>query len=174
MTRTRSLIAALALLSIAVPISGCGSGTPAGTAGAQSTTTTASEAVRFSECMRGHGVGRFPDPGPSGKLTIDEIANGSSLDTSSPTFTRALSACHKLEPGGFTGRRRSAAQTRAALRFAACIRAHGVTDFPDPINGQPLIDTNRIPSTATPTGMSILNAAMQRCSAYSSAAGVTR
>jgi hypothetical protein len=38
-----------------------------------------------------------------------------------------------------------------------------VPDFPDPADGQPLVDTNRIPSAATSRGMSILNAAMQKC-----------
>jgi hypothetical protein len=38
-----------------------------------------------------------------------------------------------------------------------------VKDFPDPVNGQPLVDTNHIPSAATSGGMSILNAAMKRC-----------
>jgi hypothetical protein len=52
---------------------------------------------------------------------------------------------------------------QAALRFAQCIRENGVKDFPDAANGQPLVDTDRIPSAATSSGMSILNAAMQKC-----------
>ena len=36
-------------------------------------------------------------------------------------------------------------------------------DFPDPVNGEPLIDTTKIPSTNRPGGMTILNAAMQKC-----------
>ena len=36
-------------------------------------------------------------------------------------------------------------------------------DFPDPVNGEPLIDTNKIPSSNRPGGMTILNAAMQKC-----------
>jgi hypothetical protein len=55
-------------------------------------------------------------------------------------------------------------QQSAALKFAQCIRENGVQDFPDPVNGQPLVDTNRIPSAATSSGMSILNAAMHKCS----------
>ena len=62
----------------------------------------------------------------------------------------------------------------AALRFAQCIRKNGVRDFPDPLNGQPLIDTNRIPSAQQPGGMSALHAAMQKCSGAAAAAGVTR
>ena len=44
------------------------------------------QAVAFATCMRGHGVVEFPDPEPSGELTIDAIANGSSVDAGSATF----------------------------------------------------------------------------------------
>lgn len=36
-------------------------------------------------------------------------------------------------------------------------------DFPDPVNGEPLVDTTKIPSTDSEDGMRILNAAMQAC-----------
>lgn len=57
----------------------------------------------------------------------------------------------------------SSAEQKTRLEFAKCIRENGVKDFPDPVNGQPLVDTNRIPSSAAPGGMSMLNAAMQAC-----------
>ena len=56
-------------------------------------------------------------------------------------------------------------QQSAALKFAQCIRENGVKDFPDPVNGEPLVDTYRIPSSNQPGGMTILNAAMQKCGA---------
>jgi hypothetical protein len=124
--------------------------------------------------MRSNGVSDFPDPGASGSFTIDAIANGSSLDTSTPAFTQAISACRDLEPAGFMGSTRSPQQMQAALELAQCIRANGVPDFPDPNNGQPLVDTNRIPSAAQPSGMSILKAAMQKCRDDAAAAGVQR
>ena len=40
-------------------------------------------------------------------------------------------------------------QQAARLKFAQCIRENGVKDFPDPVNGEPLVDTNRIPSSDT-------------------------
>jgi hypothetical protein len=43
------------------------------------------------------------------------------------------------------------------------MRENGVPDFPDPVNGQPIIDTNRIPSSNRPGGMTILNAAAHKC-----------
>ena len=165
MTRRRRPLAALALIAMVAVISACGSSAPAGTgsSGGNNTAANAQKAVKFAECMRSNGVSEFPDPNASGKLTIDGIANGSSLDPSTPAFTQAISACKDLEPAGFMGSKRSPEQQSAALKFAQCIRENGVSDFPDPVNGQPLVDTNRIPSSNQPGGMSILNAAMQKC-----------
>jgi hypothetical protein len=160
-------LAALAML--AVISAGCGgTRSSAGT----STATTHEKAVKFAECMRANGVSAFPDPDATGELTIDAVANGSSLDTSSAVFEQAMGACKDLEPPGFTGHKRSPEQQAAALEFAQCIREHGVKDFPDPAPDAPMIDTNRIPSSAAPGGMAILHAAMQKCGQHASAAGV--
>jgi hypothetical protein len=144
-----------------------------GTSGGNNTATPREQAVKFAECMRANGVTKFPDPDASGQLTIDAIANDSSLDTNSAAFKQAISACKDLEPPGFTGGKRSPEQQKAALKFAQCIRDNGVKDFPDPAPDAPLIDTTRIPSAARPGGMSILNAAMQKCRDFAAPAGVT-
>jgi hypothetical protein len=57
--------------------------------------------------MRDNGVNKFPDPDPAGAFTIDAIANGSSVDTISAAFDRAITACKDLEPPGFTGGKRT-------------------------------------------------------------------
>ena len=124
--------------------------------------------------MRAKGVSGFPDPDASGQLTIDAVANGSSVDTNSAAFKQAMSACKDLEPPGFTGPKVTPQLRTARLKFAQCIRDNGVPDFPDPTPNVPLVDTNRIPSTATSAGMSALNAAMQKCSAFRSGGGCDR
>ena len=172
-TGLRRLPAALALIAAVTLISACGSSSPAQTSASQIITNHA-KAVKFSECMRTHGVSAFPDPNASGQLTIDAVANGSSVNTNAPAFKQALSTCKHLEPSGFTGVKRTPERQQAALKFAACIREQGVKDFPDPTPNAPLVDTNRIPSAATASGIAILNAAMHRCSRMAAAAGVTR
>jgi hypothetical protein len=140
-----------------------------------STNNTASphtKAVKFAECMRANGVSAFPDPDATGALTIDAVANRSSVDTDSAAFEQALSVCKDLQPPGFTGHERSTKEQEAALEFAQCIRRHGVKDFPDPGKHDPLVDTRRIPSTDRPGGLDILNAAMRTCGSYAAAAGV--
>jgi hypothetical protein len=114
MRRTRRPLATLAMLALIV--AGCShtsagaggsGGNPAATtpAGAGSSAVTRHErAVAFAQCMRANGISAFPDPDASGEVTIDGIANGSAVDTSSAAFEHALNACKDLEPPGFTGR----------------------------------------------------------------------
>ncbi|TMC08016.1 MAG: hypothetical protein E6J41_15125 [Chloroflexi bacterium] len=170
MTRTLQSVAALAI--VALISAGC-SNAPTDTNTANNTAANHEKAMKFAQCMRDNGVSGFPDPDASGALTIDAVANGSSVDPNSATFQQALSACRDLEPAGFMGQKRSAQQQEAALRFAQCIRDNGVKDFPDPAPDGPLIDTNKIPSAATPSGMTILHAAMQKCHGLAAPAGVT-
>jgi hypothetical protein len=159
--------AALAIAALA--IAGCSNTT------AESGTTSGTDrdkAVKFAECMRDNGVNGFPDPDASGELTIDGVLNGSSIDSDSPAWKAAIRACKDLQPPGFTGKgKRSAEEQSAANKFAQCIRENGVKDFPDPVNGEPLVDTNRIPSANREGGMTILNAAMQKCRGAGEAAG---
>jgi hypothetical protein len=168
---SRKLRPLTALVMAAVIVAGC-SNAPAETSTGNNTAATHEKAVKFAQCMRDNGVKEFPDPDPSGTLTI-EVVNGSSLDPDTPAWKKAISACKDLEPPGFTGGKRSPEQQKAALKFAQCIRDNGVKDFPDPAPDGPLVDTNRIPSAARNGGMSILNAAMQKCRALAANAGVT-
>jgi hypothetical protein len=163
--------AALAVLTVIV--GGCGSASAGGGNHRNGTSTARDKAVKFAECMRNNSVSGFPDPNASGRLTIDAVANGSSIDTNSATFKQAMSACKDLQPPGFTGSKVTPSQRTARLAFAQCVRDHGVPDFPDPTSNGPLIDTNRIPSANTPAGMSALNAATHTCGNFATAAGVT-
>jgi hypothetical protein len=160
MSRKLWPLPALALIALI----GAGCGGNDGNSGGNKTAANQEKAVKFAQCMRENGVSQFPDPDASGKLTIDGVLNGSSIDSSSATWQQATSACKDLQPPGYTGDgERSAGEQEAALRFAQCIRENGVPDFPDPAPGQPLVNTNLIPSSSTDRGMSILNAAMQKC-----------
>jgi hypothetical protein len=172
MSRKLRPLAALAM--IAVIGAGC-SNEPAENDNTGSTggNKNATKAMRFAECMRENGVREFPDPDASGQLTIDGVLNGSSLDPSTPAWKEAIGACKDLQPPGFTGDEEvTDEEQEARLEFAQCIRDNGVKDFPDPAKGEPLVNTNRIPSAATDGGMTVLNAAMQKCRDLAAQAGV--
>jgi hypothetical protein len=162
MSRKRWPPAVLALIVMAALVSACDSPAPASTGNAS---TNHEQAVKFAACMRANGVSAFPDPNASGTLTLDGVVNGSSLNPSAPAWRRAIGACKKLEPSGFMGRKRSAEEQAAALKFAQCMRGNGVPDFPDPTPNGPLIDTTRIPSAAGRGARSIpgFEAAAHRC-----------
>jgi len=179
MRRTLRPLTVLAMVALISVISaGCGSNAPSktGTASSSGSGTGSKNAARekgmkFAECMRDNGVSAFPDPDASGELTIDAVANGSSLDTNTAAFKNAISACRDLKPPGFTGHKRSAQKQEIALKFAQCMRDNGVRDFPDPTPNGPLIDTNRIPSAAGRGARSIPGfvATTQKCGATYSA-----
>jgi hypothetical protein len=170
MSRTLRPPAVLAMVALISVISaGCGSNAPSqtgtassyGTAGSSGTggnkkATDRDKAVKFAECMRENGVSDFPDPNAAG-----EFVYGASV--SPAVFKKAVYACKDLQPPGTLSAKRGPEQQKEGLKFAQCMRENGVKDFPDPINGEPLVDTNRIPSAATNGGMTILNAAMQKC-----------
>lgn len=118
--------------------------------------TAQEKAVKFSDCVRANGVPHFPDPDPKGEYNFG-------VDVSPAVFTKAVAACKALEPPGALSSKRSPKDQSGSLRFAQCVREHGVKDFPDPVNGAPLIDTTKIPSTDKPGGMTILDAATRKC-----------
>jgi hypothetical protein len=144
------------------------------TSGSAGTTSATShdQALKFAECVRRNGVREFPDPDASGTLTIDGVANRSSLDTSSAAFTQAIAACKDLQPPGFTGHQRTAQQQESALKFAQCIRDNGVKDFPDPTPDGALIDTSRMPGNPGARSIPGLDAAMLKCREHAANAGV--
>ena len=88
---------------------------------------------KFSACMRKHGVTNFPDPDGKGLIRIH---SGMGIDPGSPVFMSARTACDKLLPNdGQPTPAQIAAQQQKLLAFSACMRAHGLKDFPDPSNG---------------------------------------
>ena len=161
--RTRSLAALVLAGLIGLAGAGCGSRSTDTTGSAGTTNGAADQgltkqekAVKFAECMRASGVPHFPDPDPHGDTNFG-------VDVTREVWLKAIDACKALKPPGALSSKRTAKEQSATLRFAECIRRHGVRDFPDPVNGEPVIDTYKIPSSNKPGGMTILNAAMHAC-----------
>lgn len=162
MTRVLRQLAAFSMLALVV--TGC-SNRPADTdragtstaAGDNSAPTPREKAVKFAECMRENGYPDFPDPKASGEFPSFGIS------VTPEVWTGALRACKKLQPPGSFSAHLSPEQLSAALEFARCVRENGVEDFPDPVDGEPIIDTTKIPSANRPGGMAILNAATDKC-----------
>jgi hypothetical protein len=96
--------------------------------------------------MRAHGEPDFPDPNNPGGFSTAVLER---LDTASHEYTAADAKCQRLLPNDGQPTPAELQQTiTEGLRFAHCMRAHGVP-FPDPgISGNQLtldlgvVDTN--------------------------------
>jgi hypothetical protein len=137
--RTAPTITGICLLSCAALLGACGgSSTSTGTG-----SSGYSQAVKFSACMRSHGVPNFPDPSPSGGI---QLTPAMGIKPFSPGFKTAQQACHRLLPGGLATGKASAQDKARLVALARCMRAHGLTTFPDPVSSAP----------SSPAGFSII------------------
>jgi hypothetical protein len=181
---SRKLRALAALAVVALVNAGCGSNAPSetgtvsssGTASSSGTTSSAGtggtkkltardKAVKFAECIRAHGVTDFPDPDAKNQFQYG-------VSVSPAVWNKAVSACKDLQPPGTLSGKRSPRQQATALKFAQCMRDNGVKDFPDPANGDPLIDTTKIPSLGarSPRTDPVFAPALDKCRATLAAA----
>jgi predicted metal-binding protein len=114
-------------------LAGCGGSSGATTQGgsASSKQQDSAQVVRYSQCMRAHGVTNFPDPTSRGALTLDKTT------IESPQYRLASQACRSLAPAGSQSGSVNPQVEAQALRFAQCMRSHGVSNFPDPSTSSP-------------------------------------
>jgi hypothetical protein len=87
-----------------------------------------SQALAYTQCMRAHGVPDFPDPTSNGQIPKQEIRQ---LEVGASRLQAAGSACQNLLPAGQAPL--TAQEQRDYLKAAACMRSHGITNFPDPV-----------------------------------------
>jgi hypothetical protein len=148
-----------ALLGLAVLAAGCGGSNGPGVPSAGSNKSNharaasassggvAAQFLAFSRCMRSHGFSDFPDPTTSGGGVGIQLNRGpgSDLNPNNPKFKAAQQVCQSLAPlpGGSQTPTQSAQQIAAELRWARCMRSHGLPSFPDP-NGQGAFDRNKV------------------------------
>lgn len=115
--------------------------------------------LKYSQCMRAHGVPKFPDPGPNGELRI-AAGPDTGIDPNSATFKAAQQACKALEPTPPAADRKK--MYDALLKFAQCMRKHGVAKFPDPNPDGGLRITSRKGDSLDPNN-AVFKAAQQAC-----------
>jgi hypothetical protein len=154
----RTAAALIAAAALTLPVACSGSPSSAGPGGSPHAggSATSPSAVAYSACMRSHGVPNFPDPGSNGQVPK---ADPQLLGVSSAQLQAAQRTCQHLYPAN--GGTLSASSLRqcyefgicpqalvrqaltAGLKFAQCMRSHGVPNWPDPMTdsqGRPLFD----------------------------------
>ena len=130
---------ALASLAAGGVLAGCGGHGGGGGASSSPTPDAYQQALKFSQCMRAHGV-NFPDPqsvngGQGVTVRVTPGAGDAQLNPDSTQFQHARNACKQYLPnGGQLSPEQQAQQQQNALKYAQCMRAHGV-DVPDPQPG---------------------------------------
>jgi hypothetical protein len=125
-----SLAAAATVLGLGA--AACGSNSP--TRGSGSAQGPPTAAYAFARCMRSHGVSGFPDPivkTTATSASVSQVAPASLA--ASPHFKSANRACAHLEAASQGSGTHSGGPAKSVLlAFARCLRAHGITGFPDP------------------------------------------
>jgi len=129
--RPAGLLAA-ALACLALLAAACSSPASPGTGAGPSGGSDRQSELAFSRCMRAHGITAFPDPNAQGGIALN-AGPGTGLDPKSPQFKAANRACRSLLPSRGPLSPAQQAEARAqALKYSRCMRAHGISDFPDP------------------------------------------
>jgi hypothetical protein len=128
----RTAAAIVATAGITLLAAACG-----GSSAPDSTTDKYAAALSYSHCMRSHGVSNFPDPARgSGGIQISGSQSG--MNPQSPTFASARQSCRHLLPHGGEPTHVDRQQALARmLRISRCMRAHGISGFPDPTASPP-------------------------------------
>lgn len=113
-----------ALAGICLLAAACGGGSPAA-AGSTTPQTPYQKSLAYAVCMRSHGEPSWPDPQADGSFNVN-------IDIGSPQYQSANKACAHLEGGGQAGGAQQQTFVNEALGYAACMRSHGITNYPDP------------------------------------------
>jgi hypothetical protein len=128
--RPRPAVArAAGVITAVVAIAACGSSSPSSSSSASRTNPNQDQAqqdiLSFARCMRSHGVSNFPDD-----LNFQNVPG---INSSSPAFKAAQTACQHLLPVKAPPPAAPSAQTHAKLvRLSNCLRTHGYPSIPDP------------------------------------------
>jgi hypothetical protein len=121
-------VAHVGTTSASSPSSGPGGGTPEA---GESSAANQQKMVKFAQCMRTHGEPEFPEP-TEGHIEIHN-QNGHGPNPESSQFQAAEKACSKYAPAKVAPSPAQLAKAQEqALKFSACMRSHGVPNFPDP------------------------------------------
>jgi hypothetical protein len=130
--RLRAGVLAAAATGITVLAPACGGSSAAANTFAPG--ATHAQSLAFAKCMRANGVPGFPDPDGQGVFNNAQIQ----ALTSGPQGDNAVHQCRSVLPNAGTGLTVTQIQAiqrqnlHNALKAAACMRTHGITNFPDP------------------------------------------
>ena len=120
-----------------------GGGSPSSTAGPPTLSTLTDQALAYAKCTRAHGIPSFPDPSVQDNAHAKGVGFSlGNIDTHSAQFTSAAKLCVKQTGFGHITTAQLQAGMNAMLKFAECMRSHGIAHFPDPFENSHQIGFN--------------------------------
>ncbi len=162
-TTARTAAAAIAAAVLGLSSAACSGGSPSSASSASASTTGSARspsAIAYSACVRSHGVTNFPDPDSSGQVPKGDAQH---FGVSTSQLQAAQSACQALYPDSDGSLDQQAQECMSTgncpqalvqqiltveQKFAACMRSHGVPDWPDPsidAEGRPIFAMSDVP-----------------------------
>jgi hypothetical protein len=156
-----AVVASAALLTAA-----CGGSSSTGSTTAQLPTlqSITAKALAYAQCMRSHGITNFPDP------TVQDNAHEKGVGFSvpgsiqnSPQYKSAATACRKQSGFGQPNPAVLQAMMANALKFSECMRSHGITNYPDPVQHASNIQIGPGPDSGIDTSSPWFKAAQKAC-----------
>ena len=117
------------------------------------------KALAYARCMRSHGAPNWPDPNNQGQF-FKTAADGAKFRAPASAYK----ACVPLLPDH--GQITPAVQhqvTVLALKFAGCMRSHGITNYPDPVEHATNIQLGPGPDSGIDTNSPRYKAAQKAC-----------
>ena len=139
----RALIIGAVLAGTALSASACGGSPATSSAGPPSLATLTDQALAYAKCMRAHGILNFPDP------TVQDNAHAkgvgfslNGINPNSPEVKGAAKTCQRQTGFGHITAAQLQAGMTAMLKFAECMRSHGIAGFPDPFENSHQIGIN--------------------------------
>jgi hypothetical protein len=115
-----------ALAGVTLLASACGGGS---TAGPAAHLTAYQMELAYAECMRAHGMPSWPDPHSNGTFV-------GSFNFGSAAYQSANRACAHLQGGSPETTEQFQQVVGRALKYAACMRAHGIVNFQVTVPGE--------------------------------------
>jgi hypothetical protein len=120
--RAGRLTAALAGVGLLAGVALLAAACEGSTAGPAAHLTTYQVELAYAECMRAHGMPSWPDPQSNGTFV-------GSFDLGSAAYQSANRACAHLQGGTPGATEQFQQQVGQSLKYAACMRAHGIANF---------------------------------------------
>lgn len=154
----------MTFLGIGALAAACGGGPSSpGVAAAQggSSASLENDALSYVACMRTHGEPDMPEITINGSGVHMSASPGSGFDPNTPQYTAANETCEHLLPkkGGSAGANTITPADQADyLKAAACMRAHGIPNFPDPTFENDNVEFNGAGSNIDTTSPQYTNA----------------